>query len=371
MNSVKQSAILRCCFPQNFLRRSAFAVATLLWCCGCADAQVLFLNDQSVQSHVDQLRSLTIQRDSQGYLPPTAQQRSGFRDLADGLRDAESITDLELLLPAATAIGYDVVVLNDLGSTFYGLQESATTDARKGWGSFFLRQNASNNVLVEVVHPLADINTPQISAQTFVDSEAKGFLLAGAHRNANGFGTADVAHLPQSIFQEVHQSFTNSASEFDLSVWQVHGFNIDLHPEFPLGADAILSSGTGDVSSLVLELDQNLDSLPGDFTSFAFNTLDATDPLNVATNGSLLGTQFSSLGGTTNVQRQHTTSIGAEFVHIELEQSLRIDGGEANRLLASQSISNAIIASVTAVPEPSTFTILGLFGAGLVLHRRR
>jgi len=169
----------------------------------------------------------------------------------------------------------------------------------------------------------------------FAASEAKGFLLAGAHRDANGQGTADVAHLEQSIFQEVHQSFTDSAS--DLSVWQVHGF----------------------------------DGLDGDFTSYAFNTLDTADALNVAVNEDFAGTVFSSLGGTTNIQRQHTTSIGGEFVHIELEQSFRIDGGEASRLLISQSIADAIVASTIAVPEPSSFALVGLFGACFALRRRR
>jgi len=345
------------------------AAAMLGLSCGSADAQLLLVNGQSLQAHVAQLRSEIAPRDSQGYLPPTAGQLSDFRSLADGLRDAQSTTDLELLLPQAAAIGYDVVVLNDAGSTYYGLQESATVANKKGWGSFFLRQNASNNVVLEAPHPLADINTTGITAQAFAESGAKGFLLAGAHRNANGLGTADVAHLTESIFQEVHQSFTEEAS--DLSVWQIHGFNIDLHPSFPAGSDAILSSGTGSVSALVLGLDQYIDALDGDWTSYTFNTLDADDPLNVATNEDLDGSLFSALGGTTNVQRQHTTSIGGEFLHIELEQSFRIDGGESSRSLIARTIADSIIAFTTAVPEPNTFALLGVFGVCFVLRRQR
>lgn len=338
-------------------------------CCGSVDAQLLLVNDQTFQAHVTQLKSEVVAKDSQGYLSPTAGQLSDFRNLADGLRDARSTTDLELLLPGATAIGYDVVVINDAGSTYYGLQESATVATKKGWGSFFLRQDATNNVVLEVAHPLADINTTGISAQTFVESQAKGFVLAGAHRNANGLGTADVAHLAESIFQEVHQSFAQEVA--NLSVWQIHGFDIDLHPSFPADSDAILSSGTGSVSALVLGLDQYIDALDGDWTSYTFNTLDITDALNIATNGDLAGSQFSALGGTTNIQRQHTTLIGGEFVHIELEQSFRIDGGESARLLISQIIASSIIASTTAVPEPSMLVIVGVLSASLVLRRRR
>ena len=121
----------------------------------------------------------------------------------------------------------------------------------------------------------------------------------------------------------------------------------------------------------MLGLDQNIDGLPGDWTSYAFNALDDSDSQNVAANGNLSGSLFSQLGGTTNVQGQHTTSIGGEFVHIELEQSFRIDGGESARLLASQAITNTIIASATAVPEPSMLAIVGVFGVCFVTRRQR
>lgn len=367
MSTVKQFVAMCQGSSVNFLRGFAFSAAIVLLGCQIADAQVLFV-DQSVQEHVDELRSQTIQRDSNGYVVPTAEQLSDFRSLADGLTDAQTTADLELLVPEATAIGYDVVVLNDAGNTFYGLQESETVTTRRGWGSFFFRQNATNDALVEVAHPLADINTTEISAQVFAESQAKGFLLAGAHRNANGFGTADVAHLEQSIFQEVHESFADSAT--DLSVWQVHGFDIDGHPGFPTGADAVLSSGTGSVSELVLGLDQRIDALDGDWSSYSFNALDVDDALNIATNEDLIGSLFSGLGGTTNVQGQHTNSIGGEFVHIELEQSFRIDGGAASRQLISQTIANSIIAAV-AVPEPNSFAIVGLLSACFIARRRR
>jgi hypothetical protein len=353
----------------GLLRIFLFAAAIILLCRQTANAQLLYVDDQTVQSHVAQLRSQILQRDSQEYLAPTVGQRSDFRRLADGLRDAQSTAELESLLPEATELGYDVVVLSNQGGTYYGLQEAALVSARKGWGSFFLRQDATNNALVEVAHPLADINTTGISAHVFAESQARGFLLAGAHRNANGVGTADVAHLDETIFHEAHQSFAADAS--DLSVWQVHGFNIDLHSQLPRDTDAILSSGIGSVTELVLGLDRNIDALEGDWKSYSFNTLEDDDLLNVATNEDLSGSLFSALGGTTNVQRQHTTSIGGEFVHIELEQSFRIDGGESTRRLISQTIANWIDVSAIAVPEPGALTVVAILGACLLGCRRR
>ncbi len=358
----------------NPLRGCSALSATCMLCstiifAAAANAEVIFINDQSVESHVARLRSQVIPRDSQGYLVPSAQERADFRSLADGLWNAGSTTDLNQLVPLAQSLDYDVIRLSDAGSTYFGLQESNTGADRKGWGSFLLRQGDASNALVQVPHPLNDINTPSISAQAFVDSNARGLLIAGAHRNANGQGTADVAHLTESVFHEVHQSFVENAS--DLSVWQIHGFNIDLHPEFPAGIDAVISSGTGSVTEFVLGLDQRIDNLPGDWTSHTYNTLNLNDPLNIATNEDLAGSTFSSLAATTNIQQQHITSLGGQFVHVELEQSFRIDGGDFARQLISQSIADAISSSVTAVPEPNSVAIVVLLSGWIALTRRR
>ncbi len=334
-----------------------------------AKAELIFINDQSVESHVAQLRAQVIPRDSQGYRVPSAQERADFRNLADGLWNAGSTSDLNMLVPLAQSLDYDVLSLNSAGSTYFGLQESNTGADRKGWGSFLLRQGGSSSALLQVAHPLFDTNTPSIAAQAFVGSDARGLLIAGAHRNANGQGTADVAHLTESVFQEVHQSFVENAT--DPSVWQIHGFNIDLHPEFPAGIDAVISSGTGSVTEFVLGLDQRIDDLAGGWTSHTYNTLEINDALNIATNENVAGSVFSSLAGTTNIQQQHTTSLGGQFVHIELEQSFRIDGGEFSRQLISQTIADAISSAAASVPEPSGLVVLGFFTGCLSARRRR
>lgn len=357
-------------FDHFCLLRSFSAVATtFMLLSSYVNAELIFINDQSVESHVAQLKADVIPKDSQGYLAPSVQDRADFRSLADGLWNAGSTSDLNNLVPLAETLDYDVLSLSNAGSTYFGLQEANTGADRKGWGSFLIRQGTAGNALVEVPHPLGDINTPSISAQAFVESGAKGFMIAGAHRNANGLGTADVAHLSASIFQEVHQSFVENAD--DLSVWQIHGFNLDLHPEFPAGIDAVISNGTGSVTDLVLGIDQSIDGLAGDWTSYAYNTLDVDDPLNIATNETLVGSVFSSLAATTNIQQQHTTSLGGQFVHIELEQSFRIDGGDFSRQLISQAIADTISSSVTAVPEPNSFAILALISAWLAVPRKR
>lgn len=332
-------------------------------------AELLSLN-RSMTDHVAELRSRVVGRDTMGYVHPDSQQRSAFRALADGLHNARTPGDLSALTAPASAIGYDVVQLSDGGTVYYGLQESLVGgETPRGWGSFFLRQNAARNALVEVVHPLADINTWEISARAFVDSQAKGFLMSGAHRNANGNGTADVGQLMNSVFQEVHQSFSGGAT--DVSAWQVHGFNLDLHAHLPSDTDAILSSGTGGISEIILELDQNIDDLNGAWTSYSYNTLDPADVLNVATNGTINGAIFDGLGGRSNAQQLYTTSIGGQFVHVELEQSFRIDGGDAARELIANALARSITLSATAVPEPGSVMLTGMLATFSLVRRRR
>ncbi len=173
--------------------------------------------------------------------------------------------------------------------------------------------------------------------------------MAGAHRNTNGASTADVAHLSDSIFQEVHEAWVGESAE--RTAYSIHGFNDENHA-FPAGTDAVLSSGDGTVSTAVNALDDQLDG--AGFLSYAYNTLNVNDAANVAVNELVDGTTFASLGGTTNKQGVYSRGQGGDFVHVELEQSIRFD--ESNRSAAAGAIASAI----TAVPEPSSVALMGL-----------
>ena len=318
---------------------------------------------------VESLRTQVISKDSGLYVEPTAAQRQSFRQLADSFQQAQQVTDLDGLVADASSLGYEVVVVEDGADTFFGLTEKLYNGQQTlGWGSYFTRQGDSRNAVLQAIHPLADINTAMISANAFVDSQAYGFFMAGAHRNANGQGSADVGHLADSILNEVHQSFTENGN----SAWQVHGFNIDNHSEFPNDTAAIFSNGTGTVTERLFGLDDAFEASLSQLSSYVFNTLDVDDPQNVTVNGDVDGEMFRNLAGATNIQQRFSSSIGVPFVHIELEQSLRIDGGEANHLLASNAISQAIIATTPmAVPEPGVISLVLLGMCMATIHRRR
>ncbi len=294
-------------------------------------------------SHVQTLRNLTFNKDTGLYVAPNGTQRANFALAAATLMSGD-IATAEI---QAAVVDYEIVEYTDTVSSdvYHGLREVNNTPAR-GWGSYFVNLNAAHEVLVQAPHPRFDTNSWDVAAQAFRDSDARGFMMAGAHRNANGAGTADVAHLAESIFQEVHEAWVGGSAE--RTTYSIHGFD-DANHVFPAGTDAVLSSGDGMVSTFVRALDDQLDA--AGFLSYAYNTLDVNDPDNVAVNEAVVGTTFSSLGGTTNVQGVYSRSLGGDFVHVELEQSIRFDSG--NRIITAGAIASAI----TAVPEPSSLLL--------------
>lgn len=329
----------------------------------CA-APAIVIEAGSFVTKVETLRDLTFASGSNLYVAPTPGERNSFATLAATLLGEDLVAaDLQ-----AAALDYDLVEFTDTdtGNVYHGLTEQLVGgDPTRGWGSFFVNFNAVTHPLIQVPHPRFDTNSWDIGARVFQQAESLGFLMAGAHRNANGPGTADVAHLTESIFQEVHQVWNGPGGEN--MPWSIHGFN-EANYMFPAGTDVILSNGDGSLSLEVVALDAAFEDQG--LLTFAYNTLPVMDPLNVAVNGVEDGTSFSALGGTTNVQGIYSRGIGGRFIHVEMGQSIRLDAG--NRLLAADAITDAIMAS-EAVPEASTFALaaIGLAMLGVIAWHRR
>ena len=60
--------------------------------------------------------------------------------------------------------------------------EYVVVETIRGWGSYIINPHSKVDALVEAPHPFADAHTPEIGGRVFAECEAKGFLLAGAHR---------------------------------------------------------------------------------------------------------------------------------------------------------------------------------------------
>jgi hypothetical protein len=106
---------------------------------------------------------------------------------------------------------------------------------RRGWGLYVFRREAVNNLIIEAPHPVADANTPRVALDLYRALNARALLVAGAHRDANADGLADVAHAPGTIFQTVHNTLTGStqAAPDAVIVLQIHGFDSSKHSGYP------------------------------------------------------------------------------------------------------------------------------------------
>lgn len=350
-----------CCLPFRFGRAIALA-GTLFLCALPGDVVAIEIESGDWVDKVEALKDLAFDVGTGPYVAPTVGERASFATLAGTLRSENLI----LAETQAAALDYDLVEYTDnvSGNVYHGLTEQLVLgEQTRGWGSYFVNFNADTTPLIEVPHPRFDTRTWEIGALVFRQADAQAFLMAGAHRNTDGLGTADVAHLPTSIFHEVHQTWNGLGGQN--VPWSIHGFN-DANHAFPAGTDVVLSNGDGSVSSEVIALDAEFEG--EGFLTFAYNTLPALDPVNVIVNGVEDGTTFSSLAATTNVQGIYSRGIGGRFVHIEMEQSIRFNAN--NRQLAANAISAALL-SGAAVPEPASFPLAALGGAAWLAGRRR
>ncbi|MBM83138.1 MAG: hypothetical protein CMJ78_21460, partial [Planctomycetaceae bacterium] len=304
------------------------------------DVNALTEETGELEDEIDRLKGLVLAKDSNLYVAPTAQERTDFRALATSVYNL----DLATALTQATALDYELVEFIDATSSksYIVLREELDNGAvTRGWGSYILDPNYKHDVLIEINHPLFDTNTPELGAIIFEDSGSRAFLIAGAHRSANGFNTADVADPINSIYQEVHEVFDGATGES--TTYSFHGFNSD-GKGFPDPTDVVLSSTDDAISTEVIDLDMRLELING-IKSYAFNELDPNDANNVLVNDGVDGTIFSSLAGKQNVQGIHTRGEGGTFIHVELEQSIRFD--DDTLVEAAHRISNSIVATNT------------------------
>ena len=336
---------------------------------------VVLTESHSMRDYVKTLRDAALDDiDPGNYVAPTSQQRADFATMVMHLTTG----NLAAADAIASGLGYEVVNLTDtdMGGTYYHLREvTVSGKVTRGWGSYFYNPGHTQTVLIEAPHILHDTYSYDVATVALIHSGAMGMMLNGAHRDSGGAANsdvADVAHLADSIFNTVHQTWSTSAA---IQAWQIHGFDLDNHGSIPAGTDVVLSNGDGSVSQEIINLDTTLESVGflNDAQSIVhvYNTLDVNDPINQQVNGAVDGTDMSGLGATTNVQGIFTRGQGGTFVHIELEKSIRLDGtlseDEQNRETAGIAIADAI----TLVPEPSSALFIGLtMICGLIKRRR-
>ena len=82
---------------------------------------------------------------------------------------------------APLAYGVRTLVDSVTRRRLYVFEERRTRGGEwpNGWGMYVIAAGSSRPLLVEVAHPVHDVNTPQVGVQAFRDGRAAALLVAG------------------------------------------------------------------------------------------------------------------------------------------------------------------------------------------------
>lgn len=250
-------------------------------------------------AYVDAFVDTIPRRDTGGYDVPTSTEVTRMADAYVRL----AVGDAAGAASIAGPLSYEVVRYTDTvtGRRVDLLQEKRTRAGTylHAWGLYGLAAGSTSPLVVEVAHPLADVHTQRQGVVAFRRGQgARALFVAGAHRDANPGGVADVAHQAGSVFHAIHARAVGSGAR----VYQPHGFGEATYADL----DAVVSSG----------------STPTALTTSVGDALAAGGLRTCVFDG---GATCAKLRATANVQGQHTRSVGGEFLHVETVTAVRQD----------------------------------------------
>lgn len=184
--------------------------------------------------------------------------------------------------------------------TLYLLKE--TLPLKYGWGTFVYNPKATNDLAIEIPHPLWDKYTWSMGIKVFLGAKAKWYILAGTHRYANSDTSSDMAHVTESMFYTAHITNANAVAI------QCHGFDgsSSTYAGYP---DAVISCGTLYPSTIYYTLKDQYTAQGFNVGVFSYSTYSA----------------LNKLGALTNTEGQWSNKNSKKFVHIEHDQPLRYD----------------------------------------------
>ena len=241
--------------------------------------------------------------ESESYVPPTYQEQADFDQLTSVIIENHVAGAVEL----ATKNNYQLNYYVDRGDTYavsYLLREQRPI--QKGWGLYAFRLDSKSNIIIEAPHPLYDKKTPTIALDIYRALDARALLIAGAQRNANRDGSADVAHASESIFQSVHLALSHKiqTTAGEVIILQIHGFHASKHEGYP---------------QVVFGLGEK--PLPQE-VAMAQKIKDALSEQGISS-GVCTGVESNLMELCAKKNVQGLTTKDATFIHVELDEKLR------------------------------------------------
>ena len=268
-----------------------------------------------------------VQKNSNGFRVPTDGQLKAWRFIVGSIlnnrpEDAQKMIS-QLSFP------YEISQFTDTDSKreYILLEEKIPLQA--GWGFFVFDLQTKNDLVLEIPHPVFDGNTEFQGIDAFLQTGARAFLLAGAHRRANtedtpctqpkssdpdaNYPVSDVAHAVGTPFHVVHETLVKLLPA-TIAV-QLHGM-----AERDICPNAFMSTGSKMVTTNSQRL---LECLHKNGVETELYDGKTSCPLNALSN---VQGRFSN-GETENPCQKNVKNSPepGNFIHIEQETSVRKD----------------------------------------------
>jgi hypothetical protein len=288
----------------------------------CSSATTLKALVACIVSHMPQ-------EGSYGYVAPYSQQRTDYRTVVSQMLHGQC----DAKLPGSLASNLQRRTFTDSqnGKSYCLLMETASNDNKyvdMGWGTFIVNNGAEREISHQAPHPIYDGDTANQAIGLFKSTNARSFLMCGAHRHANGekdscqdttktkYGPADCAHNKANMFTMANLELNTFYGSSSWTAIQWHGMDestcdpIDVYMSQGFNAAPATSSKLSLLKQRITAAhDQDQDpwnvSDPGDGDC----KLNATDNVQ----GRILnGVPYSTACST-----PASAPVGDKFIHIE------------------------------------------------------
>lgn len=324
-------------------------------------AQPLKQRSGDLNDLVAKLSKNLVRRDSDGFRVPTEGQLKAWafitRSVFEG-RSADARKMIEQL-----SFPYDISQFRDTTTKREYVVLEEKTPLQAGWGLYVFDPASTNTLAIEVPHTVFDSNTEFQGIDAFRQTNARAFIMAGAHRRANKqespctqprsanrdsrYPVSDPAHAVSTPFHAVHEALMDVKP--DTVVVQLHGMT-----ERDICPNAFLSTGTSTVTTNSKRLMSCLEKSGVESGLYDGKT---TCPLIALSNVQ---------GRFTNGERSDpcrtsakTSSEPGRFIHIEQEPSIRKDAKSWQPVI--DALKCAFPAGGTAPPAKEAKAALGSF----------
>jgi len=205
--------------------------------------------------------------DSEQYTVPSQQVRNDLNQVVTDILNGQNPAFINL--PASLQNHYTLTEFVDNGQTYVVLAETVDGDnngvADKGWATVIINNTLNAQMLsIDIPHPLNDTGTPEQGIAIFKGTNARTFVMSGAHRNANNvlapcfndpnYKIADAAHNEAHTFHalvEAIDQYYNSQFQTH-TAFQFHGMG----EESSNGLDVYMTHGTKRVPLINSVIDQ-------------------------------------------------------------------------------------------------------------------